>query len=280
VRPESFDAELQERWSRWVLVHGLPELPGTELAVGQSVPVSYWVGPTTAAVAHIGRVWYDDIQQADTYLTLDFFYRVDGQWINAGDGGGGWDDEAPLARIRVAPRHADVDWVAFGVGCMAVYGPVGSEAAIAEVVQGGQVTRRPVDSAVGLLVVCGESGDGAPPFTVRVLDAREQVLAEIDAQAVWLKLWNRLHPGEEPPRRPGASRLPRPGRGVVAIYRVDEGWSAMWEDGDRHAFGPDGTWERVTSWAREVPAAQRLLRLPGTSGGVDLDTLDGAPAAD
>jgi hypothetical protein len=278
VRPDSFDAELQEQWSRWVLDHGLPDLPGPDLGLGQTVPVSYWVGSTTAVVAHISHVWLNDVQQADTSLLLDFFRRVDGDWISAGLGGGAWDDEDPLSRDRVASNPPDGHHVAFGIGCMAVYGRVGSEASVTETVQAGQVTRRALDSPVGLLIACGESGDGAPPFTVRVLDAHEEVLAEIDAQAVWLDLWNRLHPGEQPPRRPGVSRLPRPGHGTVSIYPVDREWSVEWEDGDRHTFGPDGSWDRVTAWARRAPASSRLVRTTDTDDYIELDSLAGPPS--
>jgi hypothetical protein len=53
MRARSFDEEYQEAWSRDVLAHGLPELPG-DLMEGEAVPVSWWVGPSTAAGVDVG----------------------------------------------------------------------------------------------------------------------------------------------------------------------------------------------------------------------------------
>ena len=46
--------------------------------------------------------------------------------------------------------------------------------------QAGKVVRRPVEAPVGLFVVCADYAD---PFTVRVLDAHDRVLAEFEEPA-------------------------------------------------------------------------------------------------
>jgi hypothetical protein len=48
------------------------------------------------------------------------------------------------------------------------------------VIRGGRVTRRPVEAPTGAFVVCAEV---TQPFTVRVLNAHGDVLAEIEEQA-------------------------------------------------------------------------------------------------
>jgi hypothetical protein len=184
MRPESFDADLAERWSRWVLDHGLPEVPGSELGVGESVPVAYWIGPSTAAVLHIRRVQDEDDECLLTETDIDLFCLVEGNWETWGGGGGGWPDKSPLARLAVAPTHVDLGGMNSGVvgdrGCKALWGSVGTEAVMAEVRQAGQVTRRPVESPVGAFVVSGEYTE---PFTVRVLNAQGDVLAEVEEPA-------------------------------------------------------------------------------------------------
>jgi len=55
VQSCSFDASLSFECSQWVLAHGLPDLPGPDLGIGQSVPVAHWIGPITAAMLHIRR---------------------------------------------------------------------------------------------------------------------------------------------------------------------------------------------------------------------------------
>src|SRR5215471_14523738 len=107
MRPATFHLDRQEQWSRWVLVHGLPALPGTELDVDQAVPVAYWIGPTTAAVLHVRRYVVEDMGEDDDLLItetdVDLFCRADSGWESRGGGGGGWEDTAPLARYEV-PR--------------------------------------------------------------------------------------------------------------------------------------------------------------------------------
>jgi hypothetical protein len=184
VRPASFDGELQEDWSRWVLAHGLPELPGPDLAVGQAVPVSYWIGPDTAAVLHIRRIHSETFEEPETETDVQCFYLEGGVWMPSGSGGTGWREQSPLARVTVPPDHVKLDGVNGGRvglrGCKALWGEVGTGAAIAEVIQAGQVTRRPVQAPIGLQVVCGYYGQ---PFTVRVLNAEGQLLAQIEEQA-------------------------------------------------------------------------------------------------
>ena len=53
-------------------------------------------------------------------------------------------------------------------------GEVGTAAAFVEVEQDGTVVRRPVESSVGAVVVCGEYDR---PLTVRVLDPEGRVIA-------------------------------------------------------------------------------------------------------
>jgi hypothetical protein len=188
MRPGSFDLVLQEQWSRWVLAHGLPDLPGTELDVDQAVPVAYWIGPTTAAVLHIRRYVDEDVDEDDdrliTETDVDLFCLADSVWESWGGGGGGWQDTAPLARYEVPPDYVDLSAMNGGSmgdrGCKALSGVVGVEAASAEVIQGGRVTRRPVEAPNGAFVVCAEV---TQPFTVRVLNAHGDVLAEIEERA-------------------------------------------------------------------------------------------------
>lgn len=184
MRPESFDADLAVQWSRWVLDHGLPEVPGSELSVGESVPVAYWIGPSTAAVLHIRRVQDEDDECPLTETDIDLFCLVDGNWktwgsggrrlagrVTAGPVGGGAESRGPRRDEQRCGR---------GRGCKALWGSVGTEAVMAEVRQASQLTRRPVEAPVGAFVVCGEY---AKPFTVRVLNAHGDVLAEVEEPA-------------------------------------------------------------------------------------------------
>jgi hypothetical protein len=185
MRPESFGEDLSEDWSRWVLAHGLPEIQGPDLAVGESVPVAYWVGPRTAAVLHIRRiVSWDDEEEAMTLSAVHLFCLVDSAWEATGGGGSDWPDERPLRRLDVDPRHATFGGRTGGpgreFGCKALEGVVGTDAAILEVVQAGEVTRRPVEAPIGAIVVCA---DYAQPFTVRIRDTQGGLLTEVDEPA-------------------------------------------------------------------------------------------------
>lgn len=111
----------------------------------------------------------------------------------------GWKAESPLARIEVPSSHVDLHGAIGGWaeerGCKALWGLVGTEAAVAKVEQAGSVTRWPVEAPVGVFVVCA---DYAQPFTIRLLDSRGEVLAQI----------------EEPTAlEVGSSRLTRPALG-------------------------------------------------------------------
>jgi hypothetical protein len=79
MRARSFDEEYQEAWSRDVLAHGLPELP-SDLMEGEAVPVSWWVGPSTAAVLHIRRRRWDDDEEPDNETDVDCFRLVGERW--------------------------------------------------------------------------------------------------------------------------------------------------------------------------------------------------------
>ena len=175
-------------WDEWVLAHGLPELPGPSIAVGESVPVARWIGPRTAAVLHIRRV--QDTDEPDPWhwneVDVNLFLRVDGEWQTNGSGGaGGWSGDT-LVPEAVAADVVRLDGMqvgaAGGTGVKALWGEVGAAAAVAEVAQFGEVTRRPVEATAGLYVV---SAALEAPFTVRVLDDRGVVLAEIAEQAGW-----------------------------------------------------------------------------------------------
>jgi len=183
MRPTSFDADLAVDWSRWVLAHGLPQAPGPQLSVGESVPVSYWIGPSTAAVLHIRRA-HDEDRGPLTETNIDLFCLVAGDWTSWGGGGGSWPDDSPLAQLALAPTHVELGGMNCGTvgnrGCKALWGTVGTAAATAEVRQAGKVTRRRVETPGGAFVVCGEH---AEPFTVRVLGEHGDVLAEFEEPA-------------------------------------------------------------------------------------------------
>lgn len=135
-------------------------------ALAWSVPVSYWIGPDTAAVLHIRRFYEEDDAEVLIETDIDLFCRVDGAWRTSGGGGGGWKGESPLARIYVPPRHVDLHGVnggwSEGRGCKALWGEVGTAAAIAEVDQAGTVTRHPVEAPVGAFVAAPTTGSPSP----------------------------------------------------------------------------------------------------------------------
>ena len=189
MRPEGFDERRYgAAWSRWVLAHGLPGLPGPSIAVGESVPVAYWIGPRTAAVLHIRHVEDEDEPEPENWNEVDvhLFVRIDEEWEDVGGGGaGGWSGDTlvpeavPADVVRLdGMQGADLG----GAGVKALWGELGTAAAVAEVVQFGEVARRPVEAPAGLYVV---SAALEAPFTVRVLDAHGVVLAEIAEQAGW-----------------------------------------------------------------------------------------------
>src|SRR3712207_7474974 len=118
MRPSTFGADLSEAWSAWVLDHGLPELPGSNLAVGQSVPVSFWAGPTAGAVIHVRRVFDERHEAPVTETEIDQLLRVEGRWRPEMSSGGSWPDDPPLARIdrkstRLNSSHANISYAVF-----------------------------------------------------------------------------------------------------------------------------------------------------------------------
>ena len=187
MQPGGFDQDRYgAAWNEWVLAHGLPELPGPSIAVGESVPVARWTGPRTAAVLHIRHV--DDADEPEprdwNEVDVHLFLRVDGGWRGAGSGGaGGWSGDTlvpeavPADAVRLDGMQASG---VGGSGVTALWGEVGTAAAVAEVAQFGEVTRHPVEAPAGLYVV---SAALEAPFTVRVLDARDVLLAEIEEPA-------------------------------------------------------------------------------------------------
>ena len=184
MRPESFHQDLSEEWSRWVLAHGLPEIPSPDLAVGESVPVAYWIGTSTAAVLHIRWALWDDDEEPMTEADVELFCRSGSTWELNGGGGGQWSMESSLSPTDVDPRSVELDgtisvW-SQDRGCKALWGSVGTDAAIAEVIQADQVTRRPVEAPVGAFVVCA---DYAEAFIVRILDAQGELLVEVEEPA-------------------------------------------------------------------------------------------------
>jgi hypothetical protein len=186
--PETFDIDNAVEWSRWVLENGLPVFPRARLALGESVPVAYWVGPTTAAVLHIQRVRLDEDEGGEeiTETDLDLFCLVDERWELFGGGGAGpWQEHAsPFERPSVASGYVELGGMNSGSGgergCKALWGVVGADATAAEVHQAGRITRRTLDVPVGLVVV---SGEYSQPMTVRVLTKAGDVLAVIDEPA-------------------------------------------------------------------------------------------------
>ncbi|MGY2128232.1 hypothetical protein [Blastococcus sp. SYSU DS0617] len=185
MRPPTFAADFSEQWSAWVLDHGLPELPGPDLAVGQSVPVSFWAGPSAGAVVHVRRVVDERLDEPVIEREIDQYVRVEGTWMPEMGSGGDWRQVPPLARIDVPATYVAFDGKGGGPGVgrpgtKALWGKVGTAAAFGEVRQNGDCLRRPLEAPVGLFVVCA---DYAHPFTVRILDAHERVLAEIEEPA-------------------------------------------------------------------------------------------------
>ncbi len=187
-RPGSFHRDEQPDWALWVLDHGLPELPA-QLAVDECVPVSRWLGPDIAAVTTVTR-YVDD--EGDEWVDDDtmFFLRSAHGWEQDGGSGGAGapvvDDDAyasnrgvfgdrPLAPDQVVMEPSvwsgGRDWSA-----VAVIGLAGSNAAVGEVEQAGQVVRAPLEAPVGMFVIAFR---GEQPAVVRVLDATGKILDAI-----------------------------------------------------------------------------------------------------
>ncbi len=165
-------------WGAWVLDDGLPALP-TDVAVGESVPVARWCGPRYGAVLFVEWSWSEDHEDDSLRSEVQIYRRAPDRWEPSnGSGGGGWFDP-PLVPPPVPPRAADLwhfhasggdDWR----GC-AAFGLAGSDAAVIEVSDVDGLTRRPIESPIGALVVCS---DATAPAIARVLDRQGQVLTE------------------------------------------------------------------------------------------------------
>jgi hypothetical protein len=184
VRPPDFWAGHSHLWDEWVRDHGLPELPRTPVAFGESVPVAYWVGPRTAAVLHLYRSQDEGAPEPHTGLDLRLLARVGDGWEYRG-GARSWSaDELPEPRVPAREVRLEGNacnwWTPDDDGRKALYLVVGADAAVAEVEQFGEVTRRTIEAPTGLFVVCVVAD---APCTVRVLDRDGGLLAEIDEPA-------------------------------------------------------------------------------------------------
>ena len=176
-------------------MYGLPKLP-THLGIDDSVPVAFWVGPTTAAVLCIRRLLHNDPNDDDdddvTDVDVTVYHRIGDSWQIGASGGGAWlhrdgagvryvpDPGEPFARVPGSPRRADLDgWIGGsgdGRAGGALYGEIGDEAAFITVEQAGVSTRAPVVAPTGIAVV---SFDGATPAVIRITDAAGELLAEL-----------------------------------------------------------------------------------------------------
>ena len=184
MRPPDFQAEHSHLWDEWVRDHGLPELPHTPVAFGESVPVAYWVGPRTAAVLHLYRSQDEGAPEPHTGTDLRLLARVGDGWEYRG-GSRSWSADE-LLEPRIPAREVRLDgnvcswWSPDDDGRKALHGQVGADAAVAEVEQFGEVTRRTIEAPMGLFVVCVVAD---APCTVRVLDRDGELLAEIEEPA-------------------------------------------------------------------------------------------------
>jgi hypothetical protein len=142
-------------------------------------------------VLHIRRILEEDEEAPYLDTDIELFVLVNSTWDNCGGGGANWPGSVPsweedgsLTRIEVSPDHVDLGGIVGSdsetVGCKALWGDVGTAAAIAELSQGGQLTRRRVEAPLGAFVVCG---DASQPLTVRILDARGELLTQIEEPA-------------------------------------------------------------------------------------------------
>lgn len=164
--------------------HGLPDLPRAPVAFGDSVPVAYWVGPRTAVVLHVYRSQDEGAPGPHTGIDLRLLARVEDGWEYRG-GLRTWSQDEPLTP-QVPAREVRLDgstcswWTPDDDGRKALYGQVGSDAAVAEVEQLGEVTRRAVEAPTGRFVVCVVADT---PATIRFLDRHGALLAEVEEPA-------------------------------------------------------------------------------------------------
>ncbi|SDF26701.1 hypothetical protein SAMN05660662_1632 [Blastococcus aurantiacus] len=155
MRPPDFWAGHSHLWDEWVRDHGLPEPLSTPVALGESVPVAYWVGPRTAAVLHLHRSQDDGAPEPHTGTDLRLLARVGDGWEYRG-GSRSWSaDEFPEKPVPARDVRLDGSacnwWTPDDDGRKALY-----------------------------LVVCVVAD---APCTIRVLDRDGELLARIDEPA-------------------------------------------------------------------------------------------------
>ncbi len=178
--PPDFWAGHSHLWDEWVRDHGLPELPRLPIAVGDSVPVAYWVGPRTAAVLHLYRAQDEGAAGPHTGTDLRLLARVGDGWEYRG---GTRTSQEPPGRVPAREVRFDQVcnwWTPDDDGRKAFVGEVGADAALAEVEQFGELTRRTIDAPVGLFVICVVAD---APCTVRILDGHGDLLTQIEEPA-------------------------------------------------------------------------------------------------
>lgn len=178
MRPPSFDEDRMTEWSKWVLDHGLPDIPEA-LQVGESVPVAYWAGPRFGAVLHVQWSWSEEHTDDDLISEVQLFDRVPDGWRCYGaQGGTDWFDP-PFCRPNMSPREADLGGIFIahedGRSCCAADGLAGIDAAVVEVVDEQGPIRKRLDSPLGAFIA---AFDGANEATICVLDEAGHVLLE------------------------------------------------------------------------------------------------------
>jgi hypothetical protein len=147
-------------------------------------PVACWAGPRTAAVLHLYRTQDGADPEPHTGTDLRLLARVGDAWEYRGGSGDRYADE--FMEPRLPAREVRVDgnvcnwWSSDDDGRKAIHGEAGADAAIAEVHQLGEVTRRALEAPTGRFVVCVVAD---APCTVRVLDRDGALLAEIEEPA-------------------------------------------------------------------------------------------------
>ncbi len=165
-------------WSRWVLDHSLPLLPGA-VAIGESVPIARWPGPKFGAVLHVQWSWSDAHDDDQLQTEIDLFRRRHDAWEpSLGGGGGGWFDP-PFDLPPVAPREAELwhfhwsggdDWRA-----VAAYGRAGADIARVVVDDRTGSFSFPLESPLGVFIICA---DATQESVVTLLDVDERPVME------------------------------------------------------------------------------------------------------
>jgi hypothetical protein len=182
MRPVEFEERFAATWALWVLDHGLPDLPD-QMVEGLSVPIAFWAGQRVGAVMFVQRCPHDEECEADEHFTTDevSFRRTDDGWIPAaGSSGVDW-PQCGLGRLDVPARHVQFEEPGEyrvdgpdGWACVRQTAVVGRDAAWIELVEGDQLTRRPVNAPTGRVIV---ATPGEEPATIRILDSDQSELA-------------------------------------------------------------------------------------------------------